>query len=64
MKFSKKAFLRHADTHMKRRITKKELDCIDVNNVTFDKNDRFGRVDYEYEGEHLYLYPVQREWCE
>lgn len=63
MKFSKKAFLKHADTHMKRLITKKELDYIDGNDVTFD-NDQFGRVDYEYEGEHLYLYPVQREWCE
>lgn len=63
MKFSKAKFRKNASKGIVRQLGK-HVDVLDGMEVDFSEDGVNGTVEYEYEGEEFYLYPVLPEWCE
>lgn len=62
MKFSKDNFNKYAPSNIKKTL-KSRLDLIDGLQVDFDFDDKYGTIQYEFNGEKEYLYPVDKKWC-
>lgn len=64
MIFSRKNFESSAPNYVKKLVPESHRMALDGKQVVFEKNDRFGTVNYEADNADWTLYPVYPEWCE
>lgn len=62
MRFSKEKFMSNAPKNIKKTL-KNRLNILNNMYVDFSFDNEYGTIEYEFQGEKEYLYPIDKKWC-